>query len=45
MFRAFLAATLVAISVSAQTDLEIVRERRLSNIVGSSTGAANIALW
>ncbi|KAJ6524244.1 polysaccharide lyase family 8 protein [Mycena vulgaris] len=49
MFRpflaAYLAATLLTISVTAQTDLATVRERRLSNIVGSSTGSANIATW
>jgi hypothetical protein len=45
MVRTFLAPCLAALAVSAQTDLDIVRERRLSNIVGSSTGAANIALW
>ncbi|KAJ7051996.1 polysaccharide lyase family 8 protein [Mycena amicta] len=27
------------------SDMDTVRQRRLSNIVGSSTGAANIALW
>ncbi|KAJ7692116.1 polysaccharide lyase family 8 protein [Mycena rosella] len=49
MFRPLITACLVAaltiISVNAQTDLDTVRERRLANIVGSSTGAANIALW
>ncbi|KAJ7470969.1 polysaccharide lyase family 8 protein [Mycena latifolia] len=49
MFRPFITAWLVAalatISVTAQTELDTVRERRLANIVGSSTGAANIALW
>ncbi|KAF8151251.1 polysaccharide lyase family 8 protein [Mycena galopus ATCC 62051] len=50
IFRTFLASCLVAFAtlsvVSGQTDnLDTVRERRLSNIVGSSTGAANIALW
>ncbi|KAJ6489074.1 polysaccharide lyase family 8 protein [Mycena sanguinolenta] len=49
MLRAFLAPCLVALAtlsvVSAQTDIDTVRQRRLSNIVGSSTGAANIALW
>ncbi|KAJ7692130.1 polysaccharide lyase family 8 protein [Mycena rosella] len=49
MFRILITACLVAalatISVNAQTDLDTVRERRLANIVGSSTGAANIALW
>ncbi|KAJ7788237.1 polysaccharide lyase family 8 protein [Mycena olivaceomarginata] len=47
MFRTFLVPCFaaLALSVSAQTDLDTVRDRRLSNIVGSSTGAANIALW
>ncbi|KAF7335470.1 Polysaccharide lyase family 8 protein [Mycena venus] len=45
MVHAFLALCLAALAVSAQTDLDTVRERRLANIVGSSTGAANIALW
>ncbi|KAJ7082937.1 polysaccharide lyase family 8 protein [Mycena belliarum] len=41
-----LAAALTStVFVAAQTDLNTVRERRLANIVGSSTGAANIALW
>ncbi|KAJ7629648.1 polysaccharide lyase family 8 protein [Mycena polygramma] len=48
MFRFVLATCLVvalATVTIAQTDLDVVRERRLSNIIGSSTGAANIALW
>ncbi|KAJ7149871.1 polysaccharide lyase family 8 protein [Mycena crocata] len=45
MFLAAYLVALAAVSVSAQNDLDTVRERRLSNIVGSSTGAANIALW
>ncbi|KAJ6578036.1 polysaccharide lyase family 8 protein [Mycena capillaripes] len=47
MVRSFIAPCIVALATvsAAQTDLDIVRERRLSNIVGSSTGAANIALW
>ncbi|KAJ7651176.1 polysaccharide lyase family 8 protein [Roridomyces roridus] len=40
----YLLAALVA-GALAQSDLDTVRQRRLSNIVGSSTGAANIALW
>ncbi|KAJ7765823.1 polysaccharide lyase family 8 protein [Mycena maculata] len=42
---AFIVATIAAVSVLAQDDLDTVRERRLSNIVGSSTGAADIVLW
>ncbi|KAJ7146741.1 polysaccharide lyase family 8 protein [Mycena epipterygia] len=49
MFPPFLAlcfvATLVTVSAQNAGDLGTIRERRLSNIVGSSTGAANIALW
>ncbi|KAJ7035347.1 polysaccharide lyase family 8 protein [Mycena alexandri] len=45
MFRPLLVAFLATLAVSGQTDLDTVRTRRLSNIVGSSTGAANIALW
>ncbi|KAJ7183601.1 polysaccharide lyase family 8 protein [Mycena filopes] len=45
VFR-LLVVFLTTLLVSAQTsDLDTVRARRLSNIVGSSTGAANIALW
>ncbi|KAJ7146757.1 polysaccharide lyase family 8 protein [Mycena epipterygia] len=40
-----LVATLITVSAQNAGDLDTVRERRLSNIVGSSTGAANIALW
>ncbi|KAJ7190753.1 polysaccharide lyase family 8 protein [Mycena pura] len=48
MFHPFLTGALialVALSARAQSDIDTVRERRLANIVGSSTGAANIALW
>ncbi|KAK7055904.1 polysaccharide lyase family 8 protein [Favolaschia claudopus] len=54
MFRAaFLVPCVVALSAllvdsklqRSDSELDTVRERRLSNIVGSSTGAANIALW
>ncbi|KAF7311916.1 Polysaccharide lyase family 8 protein [Mycena indigotica] len=40
-----LAVTLFPLLVHGQSDIDIVRQRRLSNIVGSSTGAANIATW
>ncbi|KAF7327253.1 Polysaccharide lyase family 8 protein [Mycena kentingensis (nom. inval.)] len=39
------AIALVATGALGQSDIDTVRQRRLSNIVGSSTGAANIALW
>ncbi|KAJ6615863.1 polysaccharide lyase family 8 protein [Mycena sp. CBHHK59/15] len=45
MFPRRLLLSACFIAVASAADIDIVRERRLSNIVGSSTGAANIALW
>nr|GAT56907.1 polysaccharide lyase family 8 protein [Mycena chlorophos] len=48
MRRSFgvVSVALAATCALAQTsDIDTVRQRRLSNIVGSSTGSANIALW
>jgi hypothetical protein len=46
MFGASLvAALLIAATAIRGADIDIVREGRLSNIVGGTTGAANIAAW